>query len=141
MADNEVSSNQNFNGDHNMRLPYMIALIGAVIGVVANFIKYLTVSNIFFTWKDSIINLIIKSINDPENNLGSRGDKIIFGIVVVGVICSIIAMLFVLSRKMTKAIVFSILSVMLLFMFHGAYIHYAGAILTIIGAVWYNIKS
>ena len=118
-----------------------VALAGAVIGFAANFIKYLTSSNFFFVWKVSIIELILKSFDDPETMLGTAGDKIVFAIILIGIITSLLLLLFALLRKMTAVIVFAIVSCLPVLMIGDAWIHYAGFLLALVGAIWYKIAT
>lgn len=120
-------------------LPYLIAVVGAVIGVAGHFIKYLTASNLFFSRKVSVFQMIAETIDDPQNMIGSVLDKIVFGIVIAGITFTLFAVLFALLKKMKAAIVFSVLAFLPFLLIGNAWIHYAGFALTIVGAIWYLI--
>ena len=119
---------------------YIIAIVGSAMSVSANFVKYLTLYiNILFTRTVSVFQLIIESIDEPDKNLSTAGDVAVFCFIVFGVVCGILSLLFVLTKKMIPAIVFSILGCLPFFMHGGAWLHYIGTALIIIGAVGYII--
>lgn len=122
-------------------LPYIITVAGSVIGVAGSFVKYITASNAIFSWKMSIFQMIVESIDKPEVNLSGVGDKIIFGIIVAGVAFSVLSILFALLKKMKSAIVFAVLAFLPFLMLEKAWIHYIGFALTIIGAIWYLVAK
>ena len=120
-------------------IPYILALGGSVIGVAANFIKYLKISSFFFTRKVSIVSLIIETLDNTETALATTGDKVMFGMIIAGVVFSVIALIMALTGKMNSVITFSVLACLPFFTTGRAWIHYAGFATAIVGAAWHQI--
>ena len=128
-------------GKNSIIIPYIVAVIGAVLGVTANFINYVILRGLFFSSKTSVIKLIIDVLNDPESELTNANEKIIFAILIASIIFSMLALLFALIKKMIPTIVFAILAVVAMLMNGSAWIHYAACFITIVGAIWYMIAK
>ena len=64
-------------------IPYIVAVIGAVLGVTANFINYVILRGLFFSSKTSVIKLVIDVLEDPKTELRTANDKTIFAILIV----------------------------------------------------------
>ena len=138
---NENTNLKKTSAASNLLIPYIIAIIGSVLAVVANFIQYITASSTFWTWKTSVFELIVKTIESPETALAGTGDKIIFGLIVAGIVFSLLAVLLVLTKKMKSAIVFAVLASLPFLSIHNAWIHLVGIGLTVVGAIWYLIAK
>ena len=138
---NENTNLKKTSAASNLLIPYIIAIIGSVLAVVANFIQYITASSTFWTWKTSVFELIVKTIESPETALAGTGDKIIFGMIVAGIGFSLLALVFVLTKKMKTAIVFTVLAVLPFLIINNAWIHLVGFGLTVVGAVWFLIAK
>lgn len=119
-------------------IPYIVALVGGIIGVAANFLRYLTASGWFYTRTYSILEMILECIDDPQCNLVGTEVKIVFGLILAGVIFAILALLFVILKKMTPVIVFSILACLPFLMLGQAWVHYIGYLVSVVGAIWYK---
>ena len=142
MENNDINIGENpTNKRHNTILPYLISIAGSLIAIAANFITYLTSRHFFYSYKYSIVETFIDTINDPKAWLPSLADQIVFGILAAGVILSILLVIFVLAKKMTAAIVFTVLACLPFLMLNSAWIHYAGFAITLVGAVWYKIAD
>ncbi len=138
---NENTNQKKTSIARNPQIPFVVAIIGSVIGIAASFIKYLTLSNGFLSRKTSVFQIILESLNNPRQMLAGTGDKIVFGLVVAGFVFSILSAVFVLTKKMKTAIIFTILALLPILMLNNMWIHWIGFGLTIVGAVWYMIAK
>ena len=123
----------------NILIPYFVALGGAILAVAANFIPYIKISNLFFYRNISIFSLIMESLDNPDQALGSVGDKVLFGAFIAAIVFSLLVVLFVGIRKMVPAIVFTVLAALPLLIPGSAYIHYIGLAIALGGAIWYKV--
>ena len=120
-------------------LPYILAIAASAMTVVAYFIPYVKISGFLFSRKVSVLGLVIETLNDPDSMLLlGTGVKVILYMLLAAFGLSIMAFIFAALRKMVPAIVFAVLSVLPFFMVATIpYIHYIGAAITIVAAIWY----
>ncbi len=135
---NIKASTKNVKPRSSVLLPFIVAITGSIVGIAANFIKYVPTTKNSYSWETSFFTIIAEANNNPETHIPDDAYKLLFGIIVVGICLSVLSVLFVLLRKMKVAIVFSILT-FLLFLLEKAWIHYIGFALVIIGIIWYMI--
>ncbi len=130
------------NGAPNrILIPYILAVAGTVIAVIAHFIKYLKASSGLFTWTVSVFSEIMETFKNPSAYIPTGADTAVFVFLIAGVLFSVIALLCALTKKMTGVIVFAILGCLPFLMMGNAWIHYAGALIAIAGAVWYKFAD
>ena len=120
-------------------VPYGITVGGAALTIVADFIRYLTLSSLFFTRKTSLFHLIMECVNYPETALKTTEDKVVLAILLVGVAASLLALIFALAKKMKAVIVFSIILSIPFLLIGDAWVHHIGIILSLIGAIWFLV--
>ena len=119
-------------------ISYALAVAGAILGLVAHFINYITLSGFFFSRKTSIVGLIIETFDHPYYVKGVS-DKIVLGMYVASICFSFLTLITVSAKKMSAAIVFAVIAVSPFLMIGTAYVHYAASIITVIGSAWYKI--
>ena len=138
MPENREEKNSNIN---RILIPYILTIAGTVIAVIAHFIKYLKTSAGLFTWTVSAFSEILETIKNPSGYLPTGADTAVFVFLIVAIVCSLIALILALTKKMTGVIVFAILAVLPFLMMGNAWIHYAGSLVAIVGAAWYKIAE
>ena len=138
MPENSEEKNVNIN---RILIPYILTIAGTVIAVIAHFIKYLKASSGLFTWTISVFSEIMETFKNPSAYIPTGADTAVFVFLIAGVPFSLIALILALTKKMTGVIVFAILAVLPFLMMGNAWIHYAGALVAIVGAAWYRIAD
>ena len=152
MDENIVTENEEFTGTEeskvstpdgkkgmNPLIPHLIALGGAVLVAIADFIPYLEISNVFFSRKVSLFSLVTETLDDTDRMLGGTGDKVVFALIIASMVFSLLTILFAGLKKMIPVIVFTILAALPMLMIGNAFIHYIGFVIAIAGAIWYKI--
>mgnify|MGYP004446367017 CR=1 FL=1 len=120
----------------NPVIPFLVGLVGAIISVVANFIPYVEVNGLFFSYKMSFSQIILAALENPELELSTSYTITAFCFLVFGFVCTLLILLFALLKKGVPMIIFAILSLAPLLVITGIWLHIVGACIVLIGAIW-----
>lgn len=123
----------------NSLCPYIVSLVGAILTVGANFIKYITLSNWFYSRKVSYFQWIMEALDRPDLYLASIGNKVALGLILTSTFFAVLAVISAFRIKMKSTIAFALVGALIFLMANDAWIHLIGSLLTIIGAIWYLI--
>lgn len=127
---------------NGLMISYIGTIVGLAITIGATFIQYFKYSGFFYSEKYSIWSLILRSIDEPDNMLGTGGDIFVFVLIILGLVFLVISMILILLKK-PKTFIFVIITFILMLagMNGRAWIHYIGLIIALAFSIWYKIAS
>ena len=126
--------------DNKTMISFFGTIAGLAISIIVTFIGYMKAYGLFYSRHFSIYEIIALSLKEPEYMLGSSDDIFMFVFIVLGIIFTIISLVFILLKKRGTYIWVILAFLFLLVGTNGkAWLHFVGLGIALVFAIWYRV--